>query len=118
MNKENLDFFKKRLEEEKGRIMEYLGYFAKKDSNRENWEANFPDFDGSASREEEVDEVEEYNTLLSLEFSLEEKLKEINSALEKIENGTFGICEKCKNEIEIERLKANPAEKYCKNCGK
>jgi DnaK suppressor protein len=118
MKKEELENFKKQLEERKKKIIEELNSFATKDPQRENWNANFPEFDGSASREEEVDEVEEYTTLLSLEISLEKKLKEINLALEKIEKGTFGICEKCKGEIEIERLKADPTEKYCKNCAK
>jgi RNA polymerase-binding transcription factor DksA len=118
MKKEDLKNFKKQLEEEKKKIIEYLNSFAKKEPDRENWNAIFPEFDGSSAREEEVDEVEEYTTLLSLEISLENKLKEINSALERIEKGTFGICEKCKREIEIERLEANPAERYCKNCGK
>ena len=118
MRKEDLENFKKQLEKEKKNIIEQLNSFARKEPGRENWSAKFPEFDGSSAREEEVDEVEEYTTLLSLEISLERKLKEINSALERIKKGIFGICEKCKREIEIERLKANPAERYCKNCGK
>jgi len=118
MKKEDLENFKKRLEEEKKKIIEELNSFATKEPQRENWNANFPEFNGSAAREEEVDEVEEYSTLLSLEISLEKKLKEINAALERIEKDSFGVCEKCKKEIEIERLKANPAERYCKNCAK
>jgi len=119
MNKEDLENFKRELEKEKQEIIKHLNSFAKKDPKREDWSAIFPDFNGtSASRDEEVDEVEEYTTLFSLEISLEKKLKEINEALERIEKNTFGICEKCKREIEIERLKANPAERYCKNCAK
>jgi len=118
MKKEDLENFKKKLEGEKKKIIEELNSFATKEPQRENWNANFPEFDGGSAREEDVDEVEEYTTLLSLEISLEKKLKEINSALEKIEKGTFGICEKCKGEIEIKRLKSNPTERYCKNCAK
>jgi len=45
--------------------------------------------------EEKADEAAEYDTLLSLEHSLELKLKDVNSALEKMASGTYGACEKC-----------------------
>lgn len=39
-------------------------------------------------------------------------LKEIETALEKIENGTYGICEGTKKKIPIARLKAIPWTRY------
>jgi len=42
-------------------------------------------------------------------------LKEIESALARIKEGTFGICEECGCEIPIARLKAIP---YCRVCVK
>ena len=41
--------------------------------------------------------------------SLEKQLMDINSALEKIRKGTYGICEVSGEPIERERLEANPA---------
>jgi DnaK suppressor protein len=39
-------------------------------------------------------------------------LREIKYALNKIKNGTYGICEETGDEIEFERLKANPVARY------
>jgi DnaK suppressor protein len=45
-----------------------------------------------------------------------EKLNAINEALEKIEDGTYGICEECEQKINRERLKIMPFAKYCVAC--
>ncbi|MCK5533484.1 TraR/DksA family transcriptional regulator [bacterium] len=43
-------------------------------------------------------------------------LGNVEDALLKIEKGTYGSCEKCGKEIEIERLKVMPFAKFCINC--
>ena len=43
-------------------------------------------------------------------------IKKIDQALERIENGTFGICMNCDNEIEIKRLEARPTATLCIGC--
>ena len=43
-------------------------------------------------------------------------IRKIKTALTKIEDGTFGICESCDEEIGIERLKARPVTAYCIRC--
>lgn len=43
-------------------------------------------------------------------------LKKIDNALLKIKNGTFGICEECDCEIEINRLRARPIATQCIAC--
>lgn len=43
-------------------------------------------------------------------------LKELDSALDKIVNGTYGICEECDEEIGEKRLEANPVARYCITC--
>jgi len=40
----------------------------------------------------------------------------IKTALAKIEEGTFGICESCDEQIGIERLKARPVTAFCIRC--
>ncbi len=44
------------------------------------------------------------------------ELKEIEEALKKIEDGSYGICEMCEEPISIERLKVKPQAKYCIVC--
>lgn len=46
----------------------------------------------------------------------EEKLKAIDAAFSRLERGRYGICEKCKQEIPIERLTAVPFAAYCIDC--
>ena len=43
-------------------------------------------------------------------------LKKIEGALLKIKNGTFGNCEECEGEIEINRLRARPVATQCIAC--
>ena len=40
----------------------------------------------------------------------------IKQSLGRIEEGTFGICEACGEEISLERLKARPVATYCITC--
>ena len=47
---------------------------------------------------------------------LQEELKEINDALDRIANGTYGICEMCEEPINPERLAIKPYAKYCIIC--
>ena len=60
---------------------------------------------------ENVNESDEDMKNKALSDRLELRLKEVNDALKKIENGNYGICNTCKNPISLERLKANPAAK-------
>ncbi len=44
---------------------------------------------------------------------LNELLGEVDAALERIERGSFGICESCHDSIEIDRLEQNPLTRFC-----
>ena len=116
MNKDVLSKMRQDLEDNKISLETQLETFATKDKNMDgNWEAkrlNAEDTD----MEEKADEFEENDTLLSLEHSLESKLKDVNSALEKITAGTYGVCEKCGKEIEEERLGVCPEARLCMKC--
>lgn len=83
-----------------------------------DWQARYPKMEenetgSDSSLETEEDEVEEYETLLEAEHSLESRLLQIVHALHRIQTKQFGICPKCKKEIPIERLRANPAAEFC-----
>lgn len=58
---------------------------------------------------ENVNESDEDMKNKALSDRLELRLKEVNDALKRMEDGAYGICETCKQPIDIERLKANPA---------
>ncbi len=113
---------KQKLEQEKKSLEKELESFAKKDpSLKGDWDTIFPKYNnregGSQAIEDSADEVEEYITMLPIEFSLETKLKDINLALEKIKaKKEYGKCEQCKKEIPEERLRIVPEAKTCLNC--
>ena len=43
-------------------------------------------------------------------------IRKIKDALRRIEEGTYGICEECGEDIPIARLKARPVTNYCLDC--
>jgi DnaK suppressor protein len=107
---------KQKLEKEKQRIEELLSSFAKEtDPHVDNWTTKWPQVE-NADLEDEADKVEEYTSLLSIEQTLEKKLQNINIALDKIEKGDYGICEKCGKKIAAERLKLVPEARTCAKC--
>ena len=122
MNKKSIQQLKQELEKEKEVVKKELQRFAQEDDKlKGDWDTRFPRFDketGGSSMEKAADEVEEYEALLPIEFNLEKKLQGIDSALERIKKGTYGICKKCKKTISPERIKAFPTAETCKKCNK
>ena len=57
--------------------------------------------------------MQEFENKNSEVEQLEVQLREVKGALEKIENGTYGKCEVCGEDIEVDRLTANPSAKTC-----
>ncbi|MBI2086800.1 MAG: TraR/DksA C4-type zinc finger protein [Candidatus Zambryskibacteria bacterium] len=45
--------------------------------------------------------------------TLETRYNDIKSGLDKIEHGTYGLCQICGKEIETDRLEANPSARTC-----
>jgi len=122
MNKQTpLEKIKDKLEADKKIIEETLKTFADKDQKlKGDWDSRFPAFSGE-SLEDAADEVEQYEALLPVEFSLETRLKDINIALDKIEKGkkgNYGVCEKCQKQIPQDRLAIYPEARECSNCQK
>lgn len=50
---------------------------------------------------------------LAMEDQVEDRLAEVESALERVDAGSYGRCEACGRQIEPERLDARPAARYC-----
>lgn len=107
--KEALLAEKKELEENLSRIAKPI------DAKKGDYETSFEEIGND--REDNTTEVEEYADNLPVEMALEKKLQDTISALAKMDAGTYGICANCKQEIAIERLKANPSAETCVTCG-
>jgi RNA polymerase-binding transcription factor DksA len=120
MDKKLIEELNAKLEEQKKSIQKELESFATEDPNlKHNWETKYPSREDS-DKDEAADDAQEYDNALSLEYSLELKLKDVTLALEKISalggpasGWEYGICERCGKEIEKERLKAVPEAKFC-----
>ena len=119
MDKQTTDKFKKMLAERKTKLETELASFAKKDAKlKGDYDTQFPDFGTTQSPDEEAFEVATYDSALPVEYALELRLADINRALEKITNGTYGQCENCPGEVDIKRLEAMPEARVCLNCQK
>jgi RNA polymerase-binding protein DksA len=113
--KSSLKEFQGQLEKEKAKLEERL----KNLIAPEGVLNELPDFGGEVSDESiEADQIEEIGNVLALKQILEENLKNIDEALERIKNGTYGICRRCQKEIELKRLRVEPAATLCSKCVK
>jgi len=62
----------------------------------------------------DIERTHEVSILLSVRDK--EKLQAIDEALEKLREGTYGVCEECGDEIGGGRLKVMPLAKSCVTC--
>jgi DnaK suppressor protein len=69
--------------------------------------ADMDDLGGDADDEETSYKILELNSA---------ELDQIDYALEKLDNGTYGVCEECEKPINPERLSALPFATLCINC--
>lgn len=108
MEKERLDFFRELLQkklsdllDEAGKTVDEMNVLAKD---------NFPDPVDRASMESDR----------SFDLRIRDRerklIAKVNEALERIEDGTFGICEVCGGEIGEKRLEARPVTTLCIEC--
>ena len=112
MNKKT-EQFKKKLLEEKAELEGELGGIGQRNSaHAGGWEATAGDIKVDSADENEVaDKLEELEENTGIMNQLEKQLSEVVAALDRIEKGTYGICEVCGKPIEEERLMANPSSR-------
>ncbi len=80
----------------------------------EEKKVKFPDFGDKT--DENAQEIGEYSTNLATEKVLESSLRDINNALKRIEDNTYGICKYCKKPIGKKRLLARSVASACVKC--
>lgn len=108
MKKKDLDKFKQILDEEKRKILRHLEDLS--DSAEEDLESGAGDSVDIASQEinnANLQKIGKREAFL---------LKKIDLALQKIEEGTYGECESCGEEIGVPRLMARPVAQLCIDC--
>lgn len=73
--------------------------------------------DNAASDTEAKEEID-HERIEALKNDINKGLNLVSEALLRIEKGTYGFCEKCKEMIDTDRLAAFPTAKFCMRCVK
>jgi DnaK suppressor protein len=109
VNKKKTEYFRKLLNQ---RLDELLGEATKTVSGMTDQGESFPDPTDRASMESDR------NFTLRIRDRERKLIGKIKDALYRIEDGTFGICEECGEEISMKRLEARPVTTLCISCKK
>jgi len=108
VNQKDLKRYKKMLEDSKLSLLESAKKTLVEESNFDT--DDLPDEIDLASSE----------YAQSMVFRLRDRekflLKKIEKALSRIEDGTFGVCERCEEDISPKRLEARPVTTLCIRC--
>lgn len=116
MKKKDLEMLKKLLVEEKLHLIEKIKRIHSEEFGRKSF--TFSDNFGM----DDVDIGDIGTEVYNREFSAllldrnNNSLKKVDEALNKIEEGTYGICKNCGEEISLVRLKAILHTRYCTRC--
>ncbi|MFH1060985.1 MAG: RNA polymerase-binding protein DksA [Pseudomonadota bacterium] len=107
MDQEKLEFFRKLLQEQ---LDELLREAERTVAGMTDAKENFPDPTDRAALESDR------NFLLRIRDRERKLIGKIEEALGRIEEGSFGICESCGEDISDERLTARPVTTLCFDC--
>ena len=109
MKKKDLESFKDQLMDERTKILHHLENLSES-AEEQQQEPAIGDPADIASLEIDQASIQK--------IGKREKflLKKIDLALKKIEDGTYGECEECGEEISVARLKARPVAQLCIDC--
>ena len=107
MKKKDLAFFKDLLTK---RMEDLLSQADNTVSDMNTPKGNFPDPTDRATYEADR------NFELRIRDREHKLIKKVKKALDRIDQGTFGICEKCGEDISIKRLQVRPVTTQCIEC--
>ena len=108
----NYNMLRSRLESEQERLIEELEQSKASANPTEGRREGSP----FGKREEEATETLELEKRLVLEKRIREQLADVEHALHKFEEGTYGLCDNCGQPIGPDRLEALPQAGLCMNC--
>jgi len=108
MQQDKLDSYKHKLEQEREKLLAQIQKTEKIKEFGNDVEDNT----------EEAAEAEEFANNLAVGGVYRERLTEIDSALSKIADGSYGICEGCSREISEKEMTLVPETDLCEECKK
>ena len=95
------------LEEEQAKLIQQLSELGFGDGGTLSFDQNFADTSQVTAERGEAEVLGQ---------SLQETLDEVRTALAKVDDGTYGVCEECQQAITVARLEAKPAARLCIDC--
>lgn len=115
LTKKELGDFQRTLEAERDRLTEELEAIEEHQPEIENISV-----DAAGGYDEDLVDVAsetfEREKGIAIENSVTDLLHQVEEALGRIDNGTFGVCEVCEQPIHPDRLRAIPYARLCINC--
>ena len=111
MENTNAKLIKTRIEKDREQLNEQLEQIRAARTAQERREGS-----PFGKREEEASETAELENLIAQEKRILDQLVDIDLAVKKLENGSYGLCQKCGGQIEVARLDAIPIAKICMKC--
>ncbi len=118
MNKAFIDEMRDKLEEEKAKLENELSQFAHRNpkATGTDFDTRFPEY--GDDEDENASEIADYSNNLSLERELEKALRDVESAIKRINKNIYTECKYCGSEISEARLRARPTSTSCIACKK
>ena len=108
MDKKKLEKYKKKLFEDRMDLLAELQRVTSSEKNKD--------------RSESKDPVDLAEASCSADYSLawtekiNRRIREIDESIERIKDGSYGICHLCGEDIPEGRLEVRPKAKYCAQC--
>ena len=114
MSAVDVELFRRQLLEERRRVSDAIEYLHAENPGSLEYEAEEvpPDNHLAETATATLDREIDY----TLEENAAHVLTAIDAALERIEEGTFGVCTRCGRPISPERLEARPWASLCIDC--
>lgn len=112
MNKKDLKKFEDKLLSERARLtgsIRTIEDASRHDSGRDN------SADLSSYAESGTDTFE-LETSLNIASGASDRLSNVEDALIRLQDGTYGVCEMCQSEIPLKRLEVFPSARHCVAC--
>ena len=100
------------LESERARLVQELEQLEASGSSSDERREGSP----FGKREEEATETLELEKRITLENRIRGQISEVDHALKKFEEGTYGFCDSCGKAIDPARLEALPKASLCLSC--
>jgi len=116
MDPKDYEYFKKLLLKKREELLKEMGYIQETSFQDTMKEASGENSAYTYHMADQGTDTQERETAFLLAYREGRLIYHIDQALERIEKGTYGICQECKRPISRERLEAVPHARLCIEC--